>query len=148
MEPVLPQRGRNRLARVGASLRCHSTRRGAPEPATGVTAAAAGGAGVKGYRAAIIGLGFIGGGDQWSGDQIGGQQVAALENLTGHHALALDAHPRIELVTGTSRDVGRRQRFGERYRIPMERLYDDWRAMLAAEKLDIVSVCTYTPWVP
>ena len=147
MEPVLPQRSRNRLARVSASLRCHSTRRGAPEPATGVTAAA-GGAGVEGYRAAIIGLGFIGGGDQWSGDQIGGQQVAALENLTGHHALALDAHPRIELVTGSSRDVGRRQRFGERYRIPMERLYDDWRAMLAAEKLDIVSVCTYTPWVP
>ena len=147
MEPVLPQHSRNRLARVGASLRCHSTRRGAPEPATGVTAAA-GGAGVEGYRAAIIGLGFIGGGDQWSGDQIGGQQVAALENLTGHHALALDAHPRIELVTGSSRDVGRRQRFGERYRIPMERLYDDWRAMLAAEKLDIVSVCTYTPWVP
>ena len=142
MEPVLPQRSRNRLARVGASLRCHSTRRGAPEPATGVTAAAGG------YRAAIIGLGFIGGGDQWSGDQIGGQQVAALENLTGHHALALSAHPRIELVTGSSRDVGRRQRFGERYRIPMERLYDDWRAMLAAEKLDIVSVCTYTPWVP
>ena len=147
MEPVLPQRSRNRLAQIGASLRCHSTRRGAPEPATGVTAAA-GGPGVEGYRAAIIGLGFIGGGDQWSGDQIGGQQVAALENLTGHHALALDAHPRIELVTGSSRDVGRRQRFGERYRIPMERLYDDWRAMLAAEKLDIVSVCTYTPWVP
>ena len=140
MEPILPQRSRNRLARIKASLRFPQAP--AAEPA-------AGGAGVKGgYRAAIIGLGFIGGGDQWSGDQIGGQQVAALENLTGHHALALDAHPRIELVTGSSRDVGRRQRFGERYRIPMERLYDDWRAMLAAEELDIVSVCTYTPWVP
>lgn len=93
----------------------------------------------KTHRAAIIGLGFIGGGDQVSGDAIGGQQVA---NLDGTHVAALSKHPQVELVAGSSRDAGRRQRFERRTGV---KTYADWQALLAAESPDIVSVATYAP---
>ena len=59
------------------------------------------------YRAGIIGLGFIGGADQVSGDALG-QQV---ENLDGAHFFAYANHSRIELAGGSCRDAGRRRRF-------------------------------------
>lgn len=90
------------------------------------------------YRAAIIGLGFIGAGDQVSGDALG-QNVA---NLDGTHAQALSRHPQIELVAGSSRDAGRCERFAQRTGC---RTYADWREMLEREQLDIVSVATYAP---
>jgi len=92
------------------------------------------------FKAAVIGLGFIGAGDQVSGDAIG-QKVA---NLDGTHAQSLDAHPQVQLVAGSSRDEGRRKRFEER--LGVSRTYADWREMLAAEELDIVSVATYSPY--
>ena len=55
------------------------------------------------YRAAVIGLGFVGAGDQVSGDAIG----QCVRDLDGTHAPALAAHPRVELVAGASRDGGR-----------------------------------------
>ena len=91
-------------------------------------------------QAAVIGLGFIGAADQVSGDAIG-QQVA---NLDGTHAQALAAHPRVKLAAGSSRNKGRRTRFEER--MPGTRTYADWREMLAAEKLDIVSIATNSPY--
>jgi predicted dehydrogenase len=90
------------------------------------------------YRAAIIGLGFIGGADQVSGDALG-QRV---RDLDGTHLDALSHHPRIELIAGSSRDAGRRQRFAERTNRPV---YADWREMLQRERLDVVSVATYAP---
>jgi predicted dehydrogenase len=90
------------------------------------------------YRAGIIGLGFIGAADQTSGDALG-QQV---ENLDGTHLGALAGNPRIRLVAGSSRDPGRRSRFEERAGVGS---YADWREMIAAEGLDLVSVATYTP---
>ena len=90
------------------------------------------------YRAGIIGLGFIGAADQVSGDALG-QEVTALD---GTHLVALDNHPQVEVVAGSSRDGGRRERFAAR---TGAKTYDDWRALLAAEDLDIVSVATYTP---
>ncbi len=90
------------------------------------------------YRAGIIGLGFIGGGDQVSGDRLG-QQVVALE---GTHREALSNHPRVQLVAGSSRDAGRRERFAQR---TAARSYGDWREMLAAEQLDLVSVASFAP---
>ena len=90
------------------------------------------------YRAAIIGLGFIGAADQTSGDALG-QQV---ENLDGTHLGALSGNPRIQLVAGSSRDRGRRSRFEERHAV---RTYADWREMIATEALDLVSVATYAP---
>jgi UDP-N-acetylglucosamine 3-dehydrogenase len=88
------------------------------------------------YRAAIIGLGFVGAGDQVSGDALG-QQVA---DLDGTHVEALGGHSRIELVAGSSRDPGRRERFARRTQAAT---YTDWREMLARERPDIVSVATY-----
>ena len=83
------------------------------------------------YRAAIIGLGFIGGADQVSGDALG-QQV---RDLDGTHVVALSGHPRVELVAGSSRDAGRRERFEQRTGV---RTFADWREMLEKEgdKLD------------
>jgi len=92
------------------------------------------------YRAAVIGLGFVGAGDQVSGDALG-QRVA---NLDGTHAVALNQHPRVELVAGSSRDEGRRQRFSEREGVSCT--YADWREMLAKERLDIVSIATNSPY--
>lgn len=89
------------------------------------------------YRAGIIGLGFMGGADQVSGDAIGGQQVAALD---GTHIDALSKDDRVEVVAGSSRDEGRRARFTERTGI---KTYDNWQAMIEAERFDIVSVATY-----
>ena len=91
------------------------------------------------YNAAIIGLGFIGGGDQVSGDALG-QRV---EDLDGTHFSALSQHPRIELVAGSSRDEGRRQRFAERS--GGCRTYSDWSELLDREQIDIASVATYAP---
>lgn len=93
----------------------------------------------RAFRAAVIGLGFIGAADQVSGDAIG-QQV---RNLDGTHAQALQAHPQVELVAGSSRDEGRRERFSER--TGCRKTYADWREMLAAEQLDIVSIATNSP---
>ena len=90
------------------------------------------------YKAGIIGLGFIGAGDQVSGDALG-QNV---KDLGGTHDATYVRHPRIELVAGSSRDEGRRQRFAARN--GGARTYAEWREMLNAEDLDIVSVATYT----
>lgn len=89
-------------------------------------------------RAGIIGLGFIGAGDQVAGDRLG-QRV---EDLDGHHRGALSGHPRIELVAGSSRDPGRRERFQQS---SGARTYSEWREMLAEEQLDLVSVASMTP---
>lgn len=92
------------------------------------------------YKAAVIGLGFIGAGDQISGDALG----QSVEDLDGTHAHALAEHPHIDLVTGSSRNQGRRERFSER--IGVDNTYADWREMLENEQLDIVSVATYSPY--
>jgi predicted dehydrogenase len=92
------------------------------------------------YKAAVIGLGFIGAADQVSGDALG-QKV---ENLDGTHAQALAVHDEVELVAGSSRDEGRRKRFAERMNV--KNTYSDWQEMLRCEDLDIVGVATYTPW--
>lgn len=90
------------------------------------------------YRAGIIGLGFAGAADQVSGDKLG-QKV---ENLDGTHLEAYQNHPRIELVCGSSRDAGRRERFEARTGAAV---YSDWREMISTNSLDIVSVASYTP---
>jgi len=90
------------------------------------------------YRAAIIGLGYISGADQISGDALG----QSVNDLDGTHFEALSKEPRVELVAGSSRDEGRRERFAAR---SQARAYADWRQMLAHEKPDIVSVATYAP---
>lgn len=92
------------------------------------------------WKAAVIGLGFIGAGDPESGDAIGQKVV----NLDGTHAAALAAHPRIRLAAGSSRDEGRRNRFAARQGAVTT--YADWRDLLRVEKPDIVSVATNSPY--
>jgi predicted dehydrogenase len=89
-------------------------------------------------RAAIIGLGFIGAGDQVSGDALG-QRVS---DLDGTHVTALQGNPRVQLVAGSSRDQGRRKRFEEWTGLPT---YADWSELLSREQPDLVSVATYAP---
>ncbi|MBT3344748.1 MAG: Gfo/Idh/MocA family oxidoreductase [Gemmatimonadetes bacterium] len=93
----------------------------------------------KRYTAAVIGLGFIGGADQVSGDVLG-QRV---EDLDGTHVMSIRNHPRIDLVAGSSRDEGRQQRFAERFDVPV---FADWQQLLKeAGPLDLVGIATYTP---
>ncbi|MAE66178.1 MAG: hypothetical protein CMJ18_18060 [Phycisphaeraceae bacterium] len=92
----------------------------------------------KSYRAAIMGLGMMGGADQVSAEAIG-QSVATMD---GTHLEALRGHERVDVVAGSSRDAGRRERFEQRCGA---RTYADWREMIEKEKPDIVSVATYTP---
>ena len=94
---------------------------------------------LKTYRAAVIGLGMIGGADQVSGDALG----QFVNHMDGIHTVAYQKNRRIDLVAGASRDPGRRERFEERTGAVT---YDSWRNMIANEKLDIVSVATYTPY--
>jgi len=89
-------------------------------------------------KAGIIGLGFIGGADQVSGDALG-QRVS---DLDGTHCGAFARHPQVDLVAGSSRDAGRRERFQKR---SGARTYADWHDLLDQEQLDIVSVATYAP---
>ena len=90
------------------------------------------------YRAGILGLGFIGGADHVSGDALG-QRVA---DLDGTHLTALTGNPRIDVIAGSSRDEGRRQRFAER---TGRKTYSAWKALIEQEPLDLVSVATYAP---
>ncbi len=91
------------------------------------------------YTAAVMGLGFIGGADQVSGDVLG-QRV---EDLDGTHVMSMLNHPSIDLVGGSSRDEGRRQRFRDRFDVPV---FSDWQQMLTdSGHIDIVGIATYTP---
>lgn len=92
------------------------------------------------HRAAVIGLGFIGAGDEVRAEEIG-QRVVDLRGSV--HSDVLDAHPRTMLVAGASRNAGRRARF--RGRFPAARAYADYRELLAAERPEIVSVAANTP---
>jgi predicted dehydrogenase len=83
--------------------------------------------------------GIIGGGDQVSGDRIG-QKV---EHLEGHHREALSKSPRVKLVAGSDRDAGRRERFRGSTGATV---YSDWRQMISREKLDLVSIATFSPF--
>ena len=62
------------------------------------------------FTAAVIGLGFIEEGDRISDEAIG-QDVDEPNSM---HAQILAANPQVQLVTGSSRDEGRRKRFEER----------------------------------
>lgn len=92
------------------------------------------------YKAAVIGLGFVGAGDPVSGEALGQKVV----NLDGTHVQGLMAHPKVRLVAGSSREEGRRARFTERTGV--RATYADWREMLAKEKPAIVGVATNSPY--
>jgi predicted dehydrogenase len=94
----------------------------------------------KSYSAGIIGLGFIGAGDQVSGDALG-QQV---KDLDGTHLGAFVRNPHVRITCGSSRNEGRRTRFLSRVHNEVH-VYENWMEMINSSKLDIISIATYTP---
>ena len=60
------------------------------------------------------------------------------------HAAAFHRHPKTEIVAGCDIDGSRLKQFGAKWGIPDSSLYADYREMLRREKLDIVSVASWT----
>jgi predicted dehydrogenase len=90
------------------------------------------------YRAGIAGLGMIGGADQVSAEAIG----QSVDGMDGTHFAALAGHERVDVVAGSSRDAGRRERFATRSGAAV---YEQLPEMLDRERLDILSIATYAP---
>ncbi|MFC4440408.1 MULTISPECIES: Gfo/Idh/MocA family protein [Natrialbaceae] len=91
------------------------------------------------YRAGIIGTGGIAGMGilgMHEEDKIGQSKIRA------SHAGGFEAQDEIELVAVADVDEEKLERFGTAWDIPAERQYVGHESMLAAEDLDIVSVCT------
>ena len=89
------------------------------------------------YRAAIIGTARVG---SWYDDLLASQDQAG--EIPSSHAGCYAAHPKTTLVAGSDLDPERLAKFGEKWSIPQEHLYADYREMLAQEKPDIVSITT------
>ncbi|MBX0323194.1 Gfo/Idh/MocA family oxidoreductase [Halomicroarcula sp. F13] len=91
------------------------------------------------YRAGIIGTGGIAGMGilgMHDEEDIGQKKVRA------SHAGGYDATEGIELVAVADVDEEKLTRFGEAWDVPADRRYVGHEAMLDAEDLDVVSVCT------
>ena len=88
------------------------------------------------YRAAVIGLGRMG---STFDDEI--QQGGSIF-LPYCHAPSYVASPHTELVAGADLHAEQGAIFAKRWGLPEERIYSDYREMLAAEQPDIVSICT------
>jgi len=91
------------------------------------------------YRAGIIGTGGV------AGMGILGLHDAAdigERTFRASHAGGYREADGIELVAAADVDESKLDRFGEAWELPPERRYADHETMLAAEDLDVVSVCT------
>ncbi len=91
------------------------------------------------YTAGIIGAGGIAGMGilgMHDSDAIGREKIRA------SHAGGIDATEDIELVAIADIDPEKLERFGTAWEIPEDRRYRGHEAMLSAEDLDVVSVCT------
>ncbi|MFB6106038.1 MAG: Gfo/Idh/MocA family protein [Halobacteriaceae archaeon] len=94
------------------------------------------------YRAGIVGAGGAAG-----LGLIGTKDEAGLPNegvVRASHAGAYAATDGVTVAAIAELDDERRATFGDRYGVPEAGRYDDAAAMLAAEELDVVSVCTPT----
>lgn len=89
-------------------------------------------------RAAVIGLGRMG--STYDDEMTTGGPIF----LPYAHAPSYVATPGVMLVAGADPHVEQRAIFGERWGISTPHLYADYRELVAAEALDIVSVCTST----
>ena len=91
---------------------------------------------MKNYRAAVIGCSRMGG-------FIDNEVVGARKHVPPYsHGAGFFACTRTDLVACADQRPEVMEKFGELYNIPKERQYTDYREMIAAEKLDIVSVAT------
>ena len=91
---------------------------------------------MKTYRAAVIGCSRIGG-------FIDNEAIGSPTSVPPiSHAAAYEACDRTDLVACSDLREDVMERFGERYSVPSERQYTDYKEMIAREGLDIVSVAT------
>ncbi len=91
---------------------------------------------MKNYRAAVIGCSRMGG-------FIDNEVVGARKHVPPYsHGAGFFACTRTDLVACADPRTEVMEKFGELYDIPKERQYTDYRQMIAAENLDIVSVAT------
>ncbi|MCD2204052.1 Gfo/Idh/MocA family protein [Halobacterium sp. KA-6] len=91
------------------------------------------------YRAGIIGTGGIAGmGILGMHDE----EAIGKEKIRASHAGGYDATAGVKLVAVADVDEEKLERFGDAWDIPEERQYVGHKAMLDAEDLDVVSVCT------
>lgn len=91
---------------------------------------------MKNYRAAVIGCSRMGG-------FIDNEVVGARKHVPPYsHGAGFFACTRTDLVACADQRPEVMEKFGELYNIPKERQYTDYREMIAAENLDIVSVAT------
>lgn len=86
------------------------------------------------YRVAVIGCGRIG----------AMLEDDPLREKPATHAGAFTSHRSTKIVAGCDIDRERLSRFGERYSLPKEALYTDYRELLKNERPDIVSVAAWT----
>lgn len=93
---------------------------------------------MKNYRAAVVGCSRIGGFIDNEIKGRGGQGA----RLPASHAAAYEAHDRIDQVACSDVREDVMEKFGERYGIPKEKQYTDYKEMVAKEGLDIVSIAT------
>jgi predicted dehydrogenase len=91
------------------------------------------------YNAGIIGTGGIAGMGILG---MHGEKAIGNEKIRASHAGGYDAVDDLELVAVADVDETKLARFGEAWDIPRDRRYVGHEALLAAEDLDVVSVCT------
>ena len=91
---------------------------------------------MKTYRAGVIGLGRMGSAFDDELDRGGAMYMPYC------HTPAYVASPNVELVAGADPHEGQRNIYAERWGLPADRVYEDYRTMLEREDLDLVSVCT------
>ncbi|WP_436927552.1 Gfo/Idh/MocA family protein [Halosimplex amylolyticum] len=91
------------------------------------------------YRAGIIGTGGIAGmGILGMHDE----EKIGQEKIEASHAGGYEATENLELVAAADVDSEKLNRFGDAWELPIDARYEDHTAMLKAEDLDVVSVCT------
>ena len=91
------------------------------------------------YKAGIIGTGGIAGlGILGMHDE----EAIGNEKIRASHAGGYEATPELELIAAADIDTEQLRTFGKAWEIPPDRRYEGHQAMLEAEQLDIVSVCT------
>lgn len=94
---------------------------------------------MKTYRVGIIGLGRMG--------STIDAEVEGYPSITLPYSIAASAKaiPELELAAGCDLKPEKNDAFGKKWGVPAGHLYTDYKKMLAAERLDLVAICTPGP---
>ncbi len=87
------------------------------------------------YRAALVGVGRMG---AFIDNEVAGRG----RSLPYSHSAGYEACDRTDLIAGADMREDVLEKFGERYGVPKERQYTDFRQMILTEKPDILSIAT------